>query len=376
MSSIKRSLLFAVIKLAALFFMLLPMRISLCIGRCLGWIGYHSLSRKRKVVYANLKTAFSTTHSPAQLRELSKGVFISFMQSAVELLCLPKIKHMGFDRSVDLRDKENIDHALARGKGVVLLAIHEGSWELASVVGGITKSVYHVVANDQSKIPQLDKMLNEYRTIAGAHVIKAGVATKEIIRAMRNNEVVSLVLDQGGKTGMAVPFLGKTASMSTGAMRLALKYGCAVCPVWIERLANGTHVLRISPAMDISVTGDIEKDLKVNIARAAEHFDRLLRLHPVEYMWFYKIFKYSDRSEILIVDDGRTGHLRRVPGRSPSSERGVEAERNFCQDKYCCLAVARPRAYPLVLILCVPRTVFGYIKKRGLFEAFPGRGFI
>jgi lauroyl/myristoyl acyltransferase len=58
-----------------------------------------------------------------------------------------------------------------------------------------------VVANDQSKLPQLDKMLNEYRTIAGAHVIKAGVATKEIIRAMRDNEVVSLVLDQGGKTG-------------------------------------------------------------------------------------------------------------------------------------------------------------------------------
>jgi lauroyl/myristoyl acyltransferase len=98
--------------------------------------------------------------------------------------------------------------------------------------------------------------------------------------------------------------------MSTGAMRLALKYGCAVCPVWIERRGNGKHMLRISPAMSLTVTGDLEKDLRVNIAKAANHFERLLKEHPEEYMWFYKVFKYSNQSRILIIDDGRTGHLR------------------------------------------------------------------
>ena len=310
MNSFKKSFLFAAIKIAAFLFMLLPIKLDLWIGRTLGWIGYHLLSKKRKVVYANLKTVFASQLSPSQLRVLTKDVFINFVQSAVEFLCLPKITRMGFDKFVDLQDKENIDRASALGKGVILLAIHSGSWELASVVGGVTKEPYHVVANDQSQLPQLDKMLNEYRTIAGAHVITAGVATKEIIRAMHDNEVVSLVLDQGGKTGLAVPFFGKTASMSTGAMRLALKYGCAVCPVWIERRGNGKHVLKISPALDLTVTGDLEKDINVNIAKAANHFERLLREHPAEYMWFYKVFKYSSQTRIVIVDDGRTGHLR------------------------------------------------------------------
>jgi len=310
MSSIKKSFLFAVIKTAALFFMLLPMRLSLWIGRMLGWFGYHLLSKKRRVVYSNLKTVFASTHSPSQLRVLTRDVFVNFIQSAVELLCLPKIKRLGFEKFVDLRDKENIDHATALGRGVILLAIHSGSWELASVVGGITKRPYHVVANDQSKLPQLDKMLNEYRTIAGAHVITAGVATKEIIKAMHNNDVVSLVLDQGGKTGLAVPFFGKASSMSTGAFRLALKYGCAVCPVWIERSHDGKHMLRISPAIDLQVTGDLENDLYVNVSKAASHFEGLLKIHPQEYMWFYKVFKYSPQTRIVIIDDGRTGHLR------------------------------------------------------------------
>jgi Kdo2-lipid IVA lauroyltransferase/acyltransferase len=310
MNSFKKSFLFAAIKTAAFLFMLLPITLDLWIGRCLGWLGYHLLSRKRKVVYANLKTAFASTHSPSQLRAMTRDVFINFVQSAVELLCLPKIKRMGFDKFVDLQGKENIDHAKARGKGVIFLAIHSGSWELASVVGGITKGAYHVMANEQPKLPQLDKMLNEYRTIAGAHVIKAGLATKELVQAMHNNDIVSLVLDQGGRAGLVAPFFGKATSLSTGAIRLALKYGSAVCPVWMERRGTGKHTLRVSPALVLSEAGDFEENVNANIVQAAGHFERLLREHPAEYLWFYKVFKYSSHKRIIIVDDGRTGHLR------------------------------------------------------------------
>ncbi len=310
MNSFKKSFLFAAVKTAAFLLMLLPIKLDLWIGRCLGAIGYHLLSRKRKVVYANLKTAFASQLSPSQLRVLTRDVFINFVQNAVEFLCLPKLKRLGFDKFVDFQGKENIDDASARGKGVILLASHSGSWELASVVGGVTKRPYHVIANEQPKLPELDKMLNEYRTIAGAHVITAGSAAKEIIRAMRNNEVISLVLDQGGKTGLAAPFFGKTASMSTGAMRLALKYGCAVCQGWIERRGDGMHVLKFFPAMALTVTGDLEKDISVNVAKAADHLERLLGKHPADYMWFYKVFKYSSQTRIIIIDDGRTGHLR------------------------------------------------------------------
>jgi mitochondrial fission protein ELM1 len=54
----------------------------------------------------------------------------------------------------------------------------------------------------------------------------------------------------------------------------------------------------------------LEKDLNVNITKATNHFECLLREHPSEYLWFYKVFKYSSQKQILIVDDGRTGHLR------------------------------------------------------------------
>ncbi len=370
MNSFKKLFLFAAIKTAAFLFMLLPMTLNLWIGRCLGWIGYHLLSRKRKVVYANLKTVFASTHSPSQLRVMTRDVFINFVQSAVELLCLPKIKRLGFDKFVDLQGKENIDHAVEHGRGVILLAIHSGSWELASVVGGITKGPYHVVANVQSKLPELDKMLNEYRTIAGAHVITAGSATKEIVKAMHDNEVVSLVLDQGGKTGLRVPFFGKTASMSTGAMRLALKYGSAICPVWIERRGNGQHTLKVSPAIPLTVTGDLEKDTFVNVAKAANHFERLLREHPQEYMWFYKTFKYSSQKRIVIVDDGRTGHLRQSQSLARNLGEVLKKKGQSVEENTVSLQWRGPRAISLFSFYVFLAQYWGFLKREDCLKFF------
>ena len=341
MNSFKKLWLFVTVKIAAVVFMFLPIGMGLWIGRCLGTIGYCFLSKKRAVVYANLKTVFAAERSPSQIRALTRDVFINFAQSFVELLCLPRIKRLGFERFVDVLDKENIDHALERGRGVIFLALHSGSWELASVVGGVTKRSYHVVANDQPKMPQLDKMLNEYRTSAGAHVILAGQATKEMITAMNNNEIISLVLDQGGKEGVVVPFLGKTASLSTGAIRLALKYGSAVCPVWIERKRGGKHALRVYPAMPLISTGDFEKDTVANVVQAAGYFEPLLRQHPQEYLWFYKVFKYSTQARVVIIDDGRTGHLRQSQSLSSDLGGDVKEKREICHREYHLFAMAR-----------------------------------
>ena len=59
----------------------------------------------------------------------------------------------------------------------------------------------------------VNNMLEEKRTLFVAFV-------SMIVAALLNNEIVTLVLDQGGKEGLPVTFFGKTASMSTGAIRL------------------------------------------------------------------------------------------------------------------------------------------------------------
>ncbi len=309
MSLSKESALLAVVKSAAAFFRCLPFRLTLAIAGSIGWLGYYVSSKKKAIIYANLKTAFGGRYSPSELKALTHGVFVNFAKSFAEVLCFPKIKRLGFERFVQVEHVERVHAALKQGKGIIFLAVHSGNWELASIVGSMTGSAYNIVANEQSKAPQLDELLNEYRRVAGAKVIAPGIATKEIIRALKNNEMVSLVLDQGGKDGLPVKFFGKTASMSTGAVRLALKYGCVLCPVWITR-RNDRHTLTFFEGLPAVNTGNLEKDVMDLTQKAVAQVEGRIIQHPDEYMWFYKVFKYTTEKDMVIIDDGRTGHLR------------------------------------------------------------------
>ena len=297
------------IRFLAKIFCVLPLNVSVAIGRCLGCLGYFLFPKKTRTVYLNLKTIFGSSSTHAQLKALTRQVFYHVVISFIELLMFPRIRKEKQGEYVKLNGMEHVHQARLAGKGVIFAAIHAGNWELSSLIGSLQGIPYHIVANRQEKMPELDALLQEYRRIGGASVIIAGETTKDIIRALKNNDILSLAVDMGGKEGQIIPFLGKSASMSTGAVRLALKYGCAVCPVWMTRKDDG-HELTVMPPIIPNVTGNEEADTKALLIQVCGVFEKLLFAHPQEYLWFYKFFKYSDIHDVLILDDGRTGHLR------------------------------------------------------------------
>jgi mitochondrial fission protein ELM1 len=97
--------------------------------------------------------------------------------------------------------------------------------------------------------------------------------------------------------------------MSTGAVRIALKYDVPIMLVDIHRVAGGRHQLTAEPFV-LSHTGDVQKDLDDNLKRMMVRYEAWVADHPAEYVWFYKTWKYARDRVVLILDDGRVGHLR------------------------------------------------------------------
>jgi mitochondrial fission protein ELM1 len=60
----------------------------------------------------------------------------------------------------------------------------------------------------------------------------------------------------------------------------------------------------------VSRSGEAQKDLRENLQRLANIYEKYIRLYPHEYLWTYKIWKYGRERELLILSDGKTGHLR------------------------------------------------------------------
>ncbi len=309
-SSLIGSIIYHIVKAFSVFLMLLPTGAALFIGRCIGRLAYYGSFRRRRVAYSNLRIAFASSKTDREIRRILKKCYLHFGQNVVELLRLPLMAKQGCRRWVRVKNEEYFQEAIARKKGVIFLSMHSGNWELSSLVGSTTGHPYNLIANPQPKAALLDRLLTSYRETFGCSVIHPGEATREVIRKLKANEIVSLVIDQGGKDGQLVEFLGRQASMSTGAIRLALKYDASICLVDIYREPNGGHCLSVDKPLELIRTGNDEEDLTANLKVLVERCEEKVRSHPHEYMWFYKIWKYSKQANIVILDDGRTGHLR------------------------------------------------------------------
>jgi KDO2-lipid IV(A) lauroyltransferase len=287
----------------------LPANAALFVGRRLGEISYFFVSKNRRRVYANLKIAFGRTKTPGQIREIVRGFYHAFGQDIVELSRIPLIAKEGYGKYVDVDGREHVDQAMKMGKGLIFLSIHSGNWELSNLVGSMAGYPYNMVANYLSHVNKVADYLDSLRQSAGCRIINPGIGGREIIRRLRKNEIVTLVADQGGEDGILTEFFGRDASMSTGAIRISLKYGVPICLVNIHRVPGGRHKLTVRP-FELSKTGDFEVDVRENIQRLAAQFEAWIREHPYEYVWTYSTWKHSLKRRVLILDDGRTGHLR------------------------------------------------------------------
>lgn len=306
----KESIIYFVVKLFGAVIRLLPLRLALLIGKASGIIAYYIDLKHRTQAYANLKVAFAQEKSFHEIKGITKALFMNFGQNIVELVRMPLLNKNNFMNNMEMVGQENIDESLKQGKGVILLAMHFGSWELASVTCAMLGYDYKVFVKDQEKYSKLNELLNSYRTCAGSIVLNRGIGTRDLIKGLKNNEAIGMVVDQGGRDGILVPFFNKHAKLSVGAIRLAQKLGAPVCFSIIIRLANGRHRMVVEKPIALINTGNTERDLQRNLKEIAKKLEEYIRLYPHQYMWFYKIWKYSDQADIAIISDGKIGHQR------------------------------------------------------------------
>lgn len=310
------------------FLVHLPAETALFLGRVIGVVGYYIDRPHRNIAYNNLKIALGHERSPQELKQITKRLYQNFSQNIVELLRLPATTPQYLRRYITIEGEEYLMEALNQKKGLIFLAVHFGSWEVSNVLGAMYGYHYKVIAKEQKRFRKLNELLTSYRQITGAFVVNKGRGTREIIESLQQNEVVGLVADQGGKNGTFVDFFGRPASMSAGAIRIALKLGVRVLPVFLIRKRGPYHILKIKPPLDLKPAADLEENVKSNLTKVISAAEEIIRQYPEQYMWFYKVWKYSLERTITILSDGKAGHFRQSEAVAKALESQLK-ENNF-----------------------------------------------
>jgi KDO2-lipid IV(A) lauroyltransferase len=318
---------------------ILPLGLVFCLGRGLGALLYYFDLKHKALAYANIKAALGGNLTPRELNRITRSFYRNFGQSIIETFLIPLFDKRYFDKHIELQGSEHIEEAYKIGKGVIFAVVHEDSWEISNLAGVHLGYPFNILVAEQSRYPRLNNLLNSYRRGKQTKLIRREGQSRGLIEALKKGEIIALTCDQGGKSGELVNFFGRGASMSTGAVKLALKYQAAILPIFSRRLRGARHVFIIEPPLEIKDTGRAQEDVRENLGRLMAIFEKQIRAYPEEYLWTYKVWKYGQQRNILILSDAKAGHLRQaqaVAGLLAASlrEKGIESQVETVEVKF------------------------------------------
>jgi len=189
----------------------------------------------------------------------------------------------------EVQGLENLQAALAKGRGAIMIGGHFTTIEIATRILGTVvplNVLYRPTKNAVLSHIMLTSFMRHGKPIPYDDI-------RAMIRALKNNEAVWYAPDQSyrNKGAAMVKFFGIPAATTTATSRLARISGAAVLTYFPERLpGNAGYRVVIGPALEDFPGDDVICDV--------ERFNRLLeaqvRRVPEQYLWVHRRFKGLD----------------------------------------------------------------------------------
>jgi phosphatidylinositol dimannoside acyltransferase len=214
---------------------------------------------------------------------LMRASLASYARYWREAFRLPTMDHRALARQIQdvSQGNENLEAALAAGRGAVVALPHSGNWDMAGVWLTQTYGTFTTVA-ERLKPESLYRRFINYRESLGFEVLPLSGGDRPpfevLCERLRDNRVVCLMAERDlTRTGVEVDFFGEPTRMPAGSAKLAIETGAALLPThcWYE--GNGWPHW-IQPPLDCS-SGDVGAITQ----GLADRFAKNIADHPADW---------------------------------------------------------------------------------------------
>ena len=278
---------FYVVKILFSILSFVPLSLSGWILKCAGDIYFYTSSKRRNIALSNLTIAYGDTLSTAQKSKIARKCFENGALSILELFLIKKIKKNASSRFT-MTGKPHLEEALSRGKGVIFVASHLGSWEYIAFAGYLNQTPRAVIVKT-IKNKYLNKMIDSLRREIGSVPIPKINAIRPALIALRQNHGLGVLIDQwDGSDGIWIDFFGKTTSTTSLPARLAKKTGCVLIPIYCLREEIGRYEIQVLPEVPLSSGPDWEFD---TTRRLNEILESQIHQYPEQWSWGHQRWK-------------------------------------------------------------------------------------
>lgn len=288
-------IIYVLVRAMAGFFRLLPLFAAYPLAESIALLVYLLDRKHRRIGMINLAIAFPEK-SPAWRKSVLRRSFLQIGDHAVELCRLGGISRSDIESRVCYEPGfglENYREAKKQGKGVIFLTAHVGAWELLPLAHAVLGHPLSFIVRPLDN-RFLDAWGSRLRNQYGNRSVSKFGSIRKLLKILQDREDIGILIDQNvqEKNGVFVSLFGKPACTTIAPAALALKTGAPVVAGFIlPDRRKGRYRIRFYPPLQVSSSGDRERDIEENTARFVQFLEDVIRRYPHCWLWGHRRFR-------------------------------------------------------------------------------------
>ncbi len=264
-----------------------PRPIAAAVASAAGYTVSRVWRGKRPLVHSNLRRVLGPEADEAAVGRLARRAFCSYARYWVEAAQVAALRSDQIESVFSIEGFERFRLEMARGRGVVIVLPHVGSWEY----GGrwLAQQGYPMTTvGELLEPPELFDWFTSQRAALGLTVLPPGPdTTVRLLDTLRQGRVVGLLADRDlVGNGIEVELFGEKTTLPAGPALLALRSGAPLMTCAIYQRPRGRYHAVLRPPLDSARTGRLRQDVQRLTEEIALSLEALIRPAPEQWHLF------------------------------------------------------------------------------------------
>jgi KDO2-lipid IV(A) lauroyltransferase len=277
----------------------LPEHWLISIGSGMGRVFYYLVGKYRRIGLRNLRYAFGSEKSEAEIKEIFKSCMEDIGKNFMEVMHAFGLSADQIRQKIELSGREHLDKALAEGKGVIAFSAHVGNFILIGPRLIAEGYPFSVVARDPKNV-RIARLFREMRERFGISSIPDKPKKDCIgqsLKCLRDNGILFLQIDQNADPSDPwVDFFGWLVPTFKGPVVFSLRTEALVLPFFMIRQPDNRLKLVIEPPISLIKAADKDEEIKLNVALLTKVTEQHIRKYPEQWWWLHRRWKKAKKA--------------------------------------------------------------------------------
>jgi KDO2-lipid IV(A) lauroyltransferase len=243
----------------------------------------------KRYTKANLDFVYKDTISEERKKEIIKNSYKNLVYNIYEFVENQTLDLEGFESKIKVENEHFILDALKNNRKIILITAHYGNWEYGNSFIPLKYAPTTMVGRPMNN-KYLNKELDATRTRNNTQMLTKKDASRGLVKALKGNRILGLVIDQHNGSGIDVEFLGHKVKQADSTSRLAIKFDALIIPLFFTMDSFGKYTANFYEPMDPQNYQNENKILELTQAQA-NIMEKHILGNPDQWFWQHKRFK-------------------------------------------------------------------------------------